>query len=276
MGFWGNDFYENDITLDIKGMVEDYIDGKITVDNIIDYINTLDEEDDAPLSWIALADMLCQNGIIIKRVNNSAIKSTEFLRKQDSELCSIIDEAMYRIEQAKASGTQKKNKTSAKLSRRDGDIYLYDIRTEFKNHPAFHNCNFGIWKIKEVTISPGKKYDIVYFFSTDYTLDDLQKEISLVKESRFWRLRKGDITPFSDYGKSDATTAFGYRAKLMAERPANIPFDRLHFCGNYKSFPVIPDEVVYIDNDYLPLYYWEDIEERLIYISGINNKQNDS
>ena len=82
MGAWGTKLYQDDVTCDVR---DEYIDWlkvesdnvKVTqtvIDNNIDYI---EDEEDGPLFWFALADTQWKYGRLLPEVKEKAIKYIE-------------------------------------------------------------------------------------------------------------------------------------------------------------------------------------------------------
>lgn len=143
MGAWGPGIYQDDVTCDIK---DDYVDRlkagytnieatQETIDRNMDYIQ---DEDDEPLFWFALADTQWKYGRLLEEVKEEAIKHIKSgknleIWKQENEKQykkrKIILEELEERLNSKQPPEKKVPKLVSKKSHWDvGDILLYQIK----------------------------------------------------------------------------------------------------------------------------------------------------
>ncbi len=142
MGAWGTKLYQDDVTCDVR---DEYIDWlkvesdnvKVTqtvIDNNIDYI---EDEEDGPLFWFALADTQWKYGRLLPEVKEKAIKYIEDGKdlerwkdndKQYQKRKKVLEELKTKLE---SEQPPKKKVAKLKCSRalwNIGDLLLYQIQ----------------------------------------------------------------------------------------------------------------------------------------------------
>ncbi|MBQ3160646.1 MAG: hypothetical protein IJC04_00810 [Oscillospiraceae bacterium] len=88
MGVIGCDLYDNDVAYDVKTSFSDMIYSGIscseaTANVISDFQESLQDNDDCPIVWIALADVQWDMGLLLKNVKKRAIKEIDKLVTAD-------------------------------------------------------------------------------------------------------------------------------------------------------------------------------------------------
>ncbi len=143
MGAWGPGLYQDDVTCDIK---DDYVDRlkagytnieatKETIDRNIDFIQ---DEDEGPLFWFALADTQWKYGRLLEEVKEEAIKHIKSgknleIWKQENEKQykkrkMILEELEERLNSPQPPEKKVAKLTSTRSPWEVGDILLYQIK----------------------------------------------------------------------------------------------------------------------------------------------------
>lgn len=87
MGTWGSGLYQNDMSDDIKECFIDKCKRGHTIEeateiSIKEYAEELQDEDDAPNFWFALADIQWKYGKLLPKVKENALYHIEELKKE--------------------------------------------------------------------------------------------------------------------------------------------------------------------------------------------------
>ncbi len=143
MGAWGPGIYQDDVTCDIK---DDYVDRlkagytnieatQETIDRNMDYIQ---DEDDEPLFWFALADTQWKYGRLLEEVKEEAIKHIKSgknleIWKQENERQYkkrkiVLEELEERLNSKQPPERKVPKLVSKKSPWEVGDILLYQIK----------------------------------------------------------------------------------------------------------------------------------------------------
>lgn len=102
MGVWGPDIFDDDLTSDLRKTFEDELElgssvAHATLVVFREYSEALDDADEKPKVWLALASLQLERGVIQKHVRDEAlavIESGENQRRWDEE--STSEEAAER------------------------------------------------------------------------------------------------------------------------------------------------------------------------------------
>ncbi len=143
MGAWGPGLYQDDVTCDIK---DDYVDRlkagytnieatKETIDRNMDFIQ---DEDEGPLFWFALADTQWKYGRLLEEVKEEAIKHIKSCKnleiwkqeneKQYKKRKMVLEELEERLNSPQPPEKKVAKLTSTRSPWEVGDILLYKIK----------------------------------------------------------------------------------------------------------------------------------------------------
>ncbi len=143
MGAWGPGLYQDDVTCDIK---DDYVDRlkagytnieatKETIDRNMDFIQ---DEDEGPLFWFALADTQWKYGRLLEEVKEEAIKhiksgkNLEIWKQENEKQYKKRKMILEELEERLNSPQPPEKKVSKLVIERSpwevGDILLYKIK----------------------------------------------------------------------------------------------------------------------------------------------------
>lgn len=144
MGAWGAGLYQNDVACDVK---EEYLNrlriGQSNIEALqdtIDYnMDFIEDEDDGPIFWFALADTQWNYGRLHPQIKEEALKHIKSgkdleLWKENEKLYQKRKKVLEKLEE-KLNSPQPIEKKVSKLTLtkakwKTGDILLYKIRNE--------------------------------------------------------------------------------------------------------------------------------------------------
>jgi len=178
MGAWGSSLYANDTTSDVRDTYMDFLKDQLsnqeaydkTVEKCSDYMN---DPDEAPLFWYALADTQWQVGRLMPEVKEKALKWIKNgggleLWNESKSGSSGWQKTLDKL-QARLETEQRKEKKISKRIDQNlwsiGDVYAYQFNTdESKKYEVFGKY-MVLQKIAEDNFSPrGDKVMRVHVF----------------------------------------------------------------------------------------------------------------
>lgn len=149
MGAWGAGLYQDDVTCDIK---EDYLDrlrigysNEEATDEVIEYnLDYIEDEDDGPLFWFALADTQWKYGRLLPKVKKEALKHLKSGKdlerwQENKRLYGKRKQVLKNLEEELNSPQPPEKKVTKlvikKANWQVGDVLLYQIHdVEFEKH----------------------------------------------------------------------------------------------------------------------------------------------
>ena len=277
MGVWGIGLYQNDTSLDIQDEFKELFRKGKTVREIADkilneYAKVLDDPDEAPHIWLALADMQWCYGTLMPEVSKEALYWIENSLKiaEDIEDLKIRKKAMTVLEdlRKKLCSPQPPAKLQPQTPPRSrlyrcpwniGDVYAYRLKSDLAKERGIAGRYFLIQKVDEYIWHPGHIVPIVYVKITkDETLPVTLEEYgqldyvqtSFTKyEERFFpidgRRPEEDILEKSKltYEVDEYGFLPEFRMKLVSTSKVRPPQD-LIFIGNF--FDAKPPEKEFV------------------------------
>ena len=185
MGSWGVTSFQNDVAEDVKN---DYISllkkGKegieATEELTLRYEDSIVDPDDAPIFWLALADVQWDYGRLEKCVGEKALYYIRqgLTQQNASDDQTAIDERDFHEQKRFLENLRqkllsqqpdKKMVRQQKLYRCDwknGDVYAYKLTSLYAAEKAVMNKYVFFIKIGEQTWYPGHIIPVVYFYRT--------------------------------------------------------------------------------------------------------------
>lgn len=145
MGAWGAGLYQDDVTQDIRN---EYVNrlrvgytNEEATDELIEYYGYLiEDEDDGPLFWFALADTQWKYGRLMKKVKEEAIKhiksgkNLERWKEENIKLYSkrqnVLEELEVKLNSQQPSEKKVSKLTIDKSPWEVGDVLLYKIKSD--------------------------------------------------------------------------------------------------------------------------------------------------
>lgn len=268
MGSWGSKLYQNDVAEDVRSEFKDLLTkGKsaeeITNSMIAGYREALNDPDDAPVFWCALADTQWNLGVLQDIVKENAIswidrgadlamweaenpQSANARRKMYSDLKDKLRSPMPPIKEIKAPNIYR-------CEWAIGDTFAYEIENEELKEMGFKDVIFH--KVDETIWYPGHIIPIVNVLLS--ACSDLPKNKEDLEQLTF--LQSGIHTKANVYNyhpkqsKENLTIdEFGcyasYRVELLSTSKRIIP-KKLIYLGRFDEIEcphneLIPDPIV--------------------------------
>ena len=274
MGTWGPKLYQNDIAEEVRDYYKDQLHrgktGKeITHELIEQYNDFIQDSDDAPDFWLALADIQWDYGRLEVFVKNQALfyisneKSTNRWQRENPKYASTRLKELTSLQEKLLSEPPEEKKVRQynlyKCKWNIGDIYAYQLCGGFAKDTSFYKKYVYFIKVDEIVWHPGHVIPAVYFY---WSVSDNLLDINTLKEIEYI---PQFFTP-SAY-KSNTSMRKLYLLSPLSTSSRVIPKNNLIYIGNLESVKRIVDE------DTNPYYvHWRDFEE---YIIGNFRKWND-
>ncbi len=160
MGAWGAGLYQDDVTCDVR---EDYLDRlrigytnvEATQDVINQNIDSIEDEEDGPLFWFALADTQWKYGRLLPEVRDVALKYIEsgqdLKRWEESKSLynkrkKVLEDLREKLNSAQPSEKKVRKLKIHKATWKVGDVLLYKIKDEqFKDNKWYQK--YVIFKV---------------------------------------------------------------------------------------------------------------------------------
>lgn len=249
MGTWGTKLYDSDITSDVRSYYQRTIkktnDGFLTTEKLLKtFRSELEDSDDAPLIWLALADTQWDYGRLEDHVKEKAL----YYLNQGGDLSRWNDESPENVEKRKKVLEQLKEKILSpqppekKIEKtkhyccqwKMGDVYAYPLNSEYAKQRGidgryflFHKVDEGIWypehiiPIVRVKITKDDQLpsDEAAFNALDYVQTGIGFERCVEKGSKVY---------YDEYGYLPQ-----YRLKLINTSKRIIP-KSLIYVGNFQ------------------------------------------
>ena len=180
MGAWGAGLYQDDVTQDIRNeyvnrLKVGYTNEEATEELIEYYDYLINDDDDGPLFWFALADTQWKYGRLMPKVKKEALKhikngmNLERWKEENIKLYPKRESILKELE-AKLNSEQPPEKKVSKLTITRspwevGDILLYKIKSD-------NRSSSNIEKVKNEE-------------SRKYLMDKYNKDIEYLKSSKY-------------------------------------------------------------------------------------------
>ncbi len=246
MGAWGTSLYANDSASDIRG---DYVDnlkrGKTNEEATKELIDAnhdiMDDSEEAPLFWFALADTQWNYGRLLPEVKEKAL----FYLSQDQELERWKESGQKRLNAWKKTLERLKDKLNSpqppvkKVSKyrlyqcqwKLGDVFVYRLTSSYSKEKGFEGKYVVFRKVSEDTCWPGHIVPVVQIYQ--WIGDDIP---SIDKLSDFDLLPVYSPSAF----KNNPKKKLEYNMKLISESEKVISKQNLRFLGNLPGNDFIP------------------------------------
>lgn len=263
MGTWGAGLYENDTALDVKGEFEEYYQRGMAVQEITDrlmqeYADILEDADEAPLFWFALADTQYHFGVLLPLVRESALTWLQMVRArlENEPVCDtdkariMLDRLQKELHAPLPPEKKAKKKRLYTCQWKLEDVFAYQLESDMAKEMGLAGRYFLIQKVDECMWYPGHIVPIVSVkLTSGPTLPATLEEYDLLEfvqtgftkyEDRFlpidMRRPREDITEKAKlHYKVDA---YGYlpeyRITLLNTSKRVIP-KKLIYLGNYEN-----------------------------------------
>lgn len=267
MGAWGPKLYQDDIAQDVRDTYKDRLRrGKktkeITEELIEEYSDEIEDVDDGPIFWFALADIQWDYGRLLPEVKENAIKWIEDgsdIRRWEEEGTAkevkVRKEVLEQLKHKLESPMPEKKKVSQyrlyKCQWKIGDVYAYKMDSEYAKEKGFYNKYIYFVKVGEQVWHPGHIVPQVYFFNGVYdSIVELDKLIQVGYMPQFFT--KDAYVLNSNLKKLYLLTLLNTSARV-------IPKKNLIYIGNIKKVNREIEE----DKDSYPVS-WNRFDEYII------------
>lgn len=253
MGAWGTGLYQDDIAEDIK---TDYInflkEGKTnqeTYDKLIaDNQITINDFEDGPVFWFALADTQWKLGRLMPYVKEQALKhldeGTDLLKWEEwgkpflKRRIKVLDDLKNRLMSAMPAEKKVPLFKYYKCTWNIGDAYAYRLESDYAKLHNLYGHYLIIYKFDEYRQKKGNDYD---FFPYVYTKITKNSELPQTLDEI-----NNDCT-FVRYVYNPPTRLFEYKTVNVLESFKILK--KMIFIGNFKiDFP--KDELIKEDNGF--------------------------
>jgi hypothetical protein len=273
MGAWGPKLYQDDVAQDIRDQYKDLqkrgkTSEEITNLLINEYGEMVDDIDDGPIFWFALADVQWEFGRLLENVKKKAIEWIEKGTDQQRWIEENPKEAKIRIivlnelkEKLKSQQPAEKKVSQHKLYKCEwkiGDVFAYRLESDYAKEKGLEGRYLLIRKVDECTWWPGHTVPIAYVSITNG--NKLPQNLSEIQQSQYIQ------STFARRKKE-------YRILLLSTSKRVIPMKRLQFIGNFPDLIPPTDEFIIFDKVSTSTCSWSKFEESLIdkfYLYGVN------
>ncbi len=204
MGTWGPGIYQDDVTCDIK---EDYLDRlrvgysneEATSELIERSQDFIDDEDDAPLFWFALADTQWKYGRLLPYVKEKAIEyinsGVDLERWEENKSLynkrkKVLEELAEKLDSPQPAEKKVGKIKTSKAEWEAGDVLLYKIKdfnncdTNFINkYILIKVISIGRWNIGSLPIDKYcNEINVVCIYNW---IGDNEPDVSIIKNLKF-------------------------------------------------------------------------------------------
>lgn len=253
MGAWGTGLYQDDVAEDIK---TDYInflkEGKTNqeaYDKLIeDNQMIINDFEDGPVFWFALADTQWKLGRLMPYVKEQALKhldeGTDLLKWEEwgnpflKRRIKVLDELKNRLVSAMPAEKKVPLFKYYKCNWNIGDVYAYRLESDYAKLHNLYGHYLIIYKFDEYRQKKGNDYDVFPYVYTKITknselpqtLDEINNDCTFVR-----------------YVYNPPTRLFKYKTINVLESSKILK--KMIFIGNFKiDFP--KDELIKEDNGF--------------------------
>lgn len=262
MGTWGPGLYQNDVSDDIKlGFIDKCKRGhtieEATEIFIKEYAEELNDGDDAPNFWFALADIQWKYGKLLPKVKENALHyienelKTETYNEFDKRDAKKRKKVLEDLREKLASPMPPEKKISQyrlyQCEWKVGDIYAYPLDAEVWKDNPYYGDYLIMQKIGERDWWPGHIIPVVVVKITENK--QLPSSANEIEKLKYIILEKR--SPEKRY-----TLGLGNTSKRIIPK-------KLIYMGNYDLFPM-PDDAEQIDLEDMYTYSeWKFFDERI-------------
>ena len=268
MGAWGANLYQDDVAQDILDRFKDQLrrgksSEEITEELIKGYSYMIDDPDDGPIFWFALADTQWNYGRLLPEVKEQALlwldKGGDITRwEAENPKQAIVRKKVLEELQQKLNSLQPPEKKISQYRLytcewKIGDVFAYQLESDLAKEKGLFGRYFLIQKVDEDVWHPGHIVPIAYIKITDdETLPTSVEEYDRLEyvqtsSSKFDLWVQEFRPPEKNLTKDDFL-------RKGEEIKAGLQFDDFGFLPQFRiklintSKRVIPKKLIYIDN----------------------------
>lgn len=245
MGAWGTSLYANDSACDIRS---DYVDklkrGKSNEDAMRELIeencDIIEDVEEGPLFWFALADTQWDFGRLLPEVKEKAIyfllQDKELQRWRNSGKKNVIawkktlETLKDKLESPQPAIKKVSQYRLYKCKWKLGDVFAYQFSSDYSAEKGFEGYYTIIRKVSEDTWWPGHIVPVVQIYK--YICNSMPSIDNLLNL---------DLLPTHNYLETvNSSNTVTYNIKLITESEKVIPISNLTFLGNLPGDDLTP------------------------------------
>lgn len=266
MASWGAKLYQDDIAEDVRDYYKDQLkrgktNEEVTKELIEDNEDIIQDEDEAPVFWFALADTQWNLGRLLPYVKEKALEylnSKSTLNRWEKEAINqkeykTREKVLQELEQKlKSLMPSEKKITQHKLYKCEwniGDIFAYKLESEYAKEVGLDNRYLLIRKAYEDVWWPGHIVPIIY--------------VQITKDEKM-PTSKDEILELEYIQTSKAKGLPEYLITMISTSKRVIPLKKLIFVGNYNDLPTPKDEYVPENKISIIACQWSALEKTMI------------
>ena len=301
MGAWGTGLYQDDVTEDVKDAYKDRLHrGKqgeeITKELIEENIDILEDEEDAPLFWFALADTQWNMGRLEPFVKEKALeylrtgKDLERWKREEPKDLKKRKKVLEKLEEKLLTEPPEKKKVSQyriyHCPWENGDTFAYLLESQNAKDKNLYGKYLIIHKVNEDTWWPGHTIPVVHIKltnenripTTNKEIDELEyiQTSSVLYKERFFGASGLYSLEEQIKGKSFEVDEYGYLPEYMISiitTSKRVIPKKLIYLGNYTDIKPPKPEFIPLTLMSLPTVTWKELEKKIIDRYFLYNKR---
>jgi len=294
MGSWGAKLYQDDVALDVRDAFKDRLRRGKTTEEVTKELKekhsyALDDIDDGPAFWLALADTQWNLGRLLPEVKEQAFRwldtgwGLERWLETDKKLVAERQKVLADLRE-KLSSPQPEEKKVKQYNLYTcqwqlGDVFSYQLESDLAKEKGLCGRHFVIQKVDEGIWHPGHIIPIVRVkLTSDERLPTTVEEFNELEyvqihlnnfTERFKQVdlerRKEDIAekPIPKYEVDEFGYLPHYQIKLISTSKRIIP-KKLTYLGTFVGAVPPVNEFVPYEKISISTVSWKDFESKLI------------
>lgn len=260
MGSWGTRLYDSDTACDVRDRFNELMQktqqSEAIEDTILqEFSDYLTDEEDAPIIWIALADMQWRHGILSSKVKNAAMENLNGIiqnlqsggkRAEEYTTINLIEARRIYKKITSPMGIAKKVsiRRTYQCQWRIGDMYAYKLKSEHAEAVGLID-EFYIYHVVNHLKWSEDIYPVAYCYLTSggdlpQDMRDIRKMLlipSMIPPRPGLPISMSEHTKNGDY---IYRVALAIRSKAEEKRA-------FEYLGNYDDLPCPENEYIYGD-----------------------------
>ena len=264
MGYWGYKLYENDIACDVKESFLEHLSEnefdctKATSKIIKEYKEELEDAEEGPYIWMALADTQWRKGILLCYVKENALKfidaelngnNQEKWGKYYEKRNQHLNELKNKLLSEPPPPSKPKMKKDFICDWRIGDTFAYKLTSDYALQNGMFNRYLIFHKVAEDRGYPNDVFPVVWVKYTENDKLPICKEdvdvlnfiqISTVSE---WHMGRTDV-----FNPIELQREAAKKSHIVSERDDFGYIPNYRIVLSFTSKRNIPKEMIYLGN----------------------------